>query len=47
MPANYYEDDASVGDFDDEHIMDQEDYDESNGSMNEMLSKLLITCCKT
>lgn len=37
MPTSYYEDDASVGDFVDQNIMDEDDY-ESNESMNEMLN---------
>ncbi|KAI6176829.1 Monocarboxylate transporter 5 [Aphelenchoides bicaudatus] len=36
MPVNYYEDDASEGDFDEQNIMDQDEYDDD--SMNEMLN---------
>lgn len=41
MPNNYYEDGESVGDFDEQNIMDQSEYDDSDGSMNEMYSKFL------
>lgn len=36
--TSFYEDDVSVGDFGEQNIMDEEDYD-SNTSMNEMLSE--------
>lgn len=35
---NFYEDDASVGDFGEQNIMEDDDYEESSASMNEMLN---------